>query len=88
MQISSERIIEGLREVFPECSDMMLSMETQLGELPEWDSMAAVNWQTFLLQQFEVDVPLELLADETSLQELLAFLENPLSSEAVNVSIP
>jgi acyl carrier protein len=63
---------------------MMLSMETQLGELPEWDSMAAVNWQTFLLQQFEVDVPLELLADETSLQELLSFLENPPSSEAVH----
>ena len=82
MQIALERIIEGLREVFPECSDMMLSLETQLGEFPEWDSMAAVNLQTFLLQQFQVEVPLELLADQTTLQEVMDFLQNPVPSEA------
>ena len=82
MQISSDRIIECLREVFPECADMMLSMETQLGELPEWDSMAAVNLQTYLLQQYEVEVPLELLADQTTLQEVMDFLHNPVPSEA------
>jgi len=81
MQISSERIIENLREVFPECSEMILSMDTQLGELPEWDSMAAVNLQTTLLQQFEVEVPLELLADQTKLQEIMEFLQNPVPSE-------
>jgi acyl carrier protein len=81
MQVSAERIIENLREVFPECSDMILSMGTQLGELPEWDSMAAVNLQTILLQQFEVEVPLELLADQTKLQEIMDFLQNPVTSE-------
>jgi acyl carrier protein len=84
MQISSEHIIEGLREVFPECSGMTLEMETQLGELPEWDSMASVNLQTFLLQQFEVEVPLELMADQTTVEELLAFLQNPVTSEAAS----
>lgn len=82
MQITSERMIEGLREVFPECCDMMLSLETQLGDLPEWDSMAAVNLQTFLLQQFEVEVPLELLADQTRLQEVMDFLQDPVPNEA------
>jgi len=82
MQISPERMIEVLREVFPECSDMMLSLETQLGELPEWDSMAVVNLQTFLLQEFEVEVPLELLADQTSLQEVMGFLQDPVPNEA------
>ena len=81
MQVSAERIIENLHEVFPECSDMILSMGTQLGELPEWDSMAAVNLQTILLQQFEVEVPLELLADQTKLQEIMDFLQNPVTSE-------
>ena len=82
MQISSERVIESLRDVFPECNNMALSMDTQLGELPEWDSMAAVNLQTILLQQFEVEVPLELLADQTKLQEIMDFLQNPVPTEA------
>jgi acyl carrier protein len=82
MQISSERVIESLRDAFPECSNMALSMDTQLGELPEWDSMAAVNLQTILLQQFEVEVPLELLADQTKLKEIMDFLQNPVPTEA------
>ena len=81
MELSVKQLIQGMHEVFPECADMNLSAETQLGELPEWDSMAAVNLQTQLLQQFEVEVPLDLLADQTSLSEVLAFLENPVPSE-------
>lgn len=84
MQISSEHIIEGLQEVFPECGAMTLEMETQLGELPDWDSMAAVNLQSFFLQQYEVEVPLELMADQTTVEELLAFLQNPVASEAAS----
>jgi acyl carrier protein len=83
MQISSERIIASLVEVFPECSEMKVEMETQLGELPEWDSMAAVNLQAILQQHFEVEVPLELLGDQTKVEEVLAFLQNPVASEAL-----
>lgn len=82
MAITSEGIIASLHETFPECNGMNLSMETQLGELPEWDSMAAVNLQTILLQKFEIEVPLELLADQTRLQEIMDFLRNPVASEA------
>ena len=81
MQISAERMIEIMRGVFPECNDMKMSMDTRLVELPEWDSMAAVNLQTFLLQQFQLEVPLELLADQTSLKDVAAFLENPVCTE-------
>lgn len=77
MEVSAAQIIKGLEELFPECKGNDLSVETVLGEMPEWDSMAAVNLQTFLLQQYEMEVPLELLADETSIQEVIAFLENP-----------
>ena len=83
MEASSEQIILGLREIFPECEQMDLSPETVLGDLPDWDSMAAVNLQTWLFQAFDIEVPLELLADETRLSEITAFLENPVSSEAV-----
>jgi hypothetical protein len=36
MQISAERTAGILREVFPECNDIKISTETQLGELPEF----------------------------------------------------
>ena len=80
MEVSAAQIIKGLEELFPECQGSDLSLETVLGEMPEWDSMAAVNLQTFLLQQFEMEVPLELLADETSIQEVIAYIENPNSA--------
>lgn len=83
MEVSAATIFKGLEEIFPECRTEDLSLETVLGEMPEWDSMAAVNLQTFLLQEYEVEVPLELLADETSLKEIITFLENPsLQNEA------
>lgn len=77
MDVSAAQIIKGLEELFPECQGTDLSSETVLGDMPEWDSMAAVNLQTFLLQQFEMEVPLELLADETSVQDVIAYIENP-----------
>lgn len=77
MEVSVAKIFQGLEELFPECRASDLSLETVLGDMPEWDSMAAVNLQTLLLQQYDVEVPLELLADETSLQDVIAFLENP-----------
>ena len=36
MQISAERTVVILREVFPECNDIKVSTETQLGKLPEF----------------------------------------------------
>jgi acyl carrier protein len=77
MEVSTAKIFKEIEELFPECSAETLSLDTVLGQMPEWDSMAAVNLQTLLLQQYDVEVPLELLADETSLQDVIAFLENP-----------
>lgn len=82
MQVSAAQIFKGIEEIFPECRGTEWSLENVLGELPEWDSMAAVNFQTFLLQQYEIEVPLEFLADETSIQEVIAYLENPASSDS------
>lgn len=73
------RIIEGFQEIFPEVRSLDFTTDSILGDLPDWDSMAAVNLQTYLTRQFEIEVPLELLADETTLDELAAFIKNPVS---------
>jgi acyl carrier protein len=77
MKVSSAALIKGLHEVFPDSETMVLSSDSLLGDLPEWDSMAAVNFQTYLEQQFDLEVPIELLADSTSLQEVMEFIANP-----------
>lgn len=82
MESIQARIIEGLLEIFAEAGDLNLTADTVLGELPDWDSMAAVNLQTFLHQEFSIEVPLELLADETAIHEIVAFLENPVPNQA------
>lgn len=78
-----KQIIDGIREVFPESAAIDFTLDSTLGRLPEWDSMAAVNLQSYLQQQFNTQVPLELLTDETTLEEVTAFLTNPVGSEAV-----
>ena len=80
MDVSPAILFKGLEELFPESQGTEFTLETLLGDMPEWDSMAAVNLQAFILQQFEMEVPLELLADETSIQEIIAFIQNPDSS--------
>lgn len=82
MNISIPQLIEGLKELFPGCSESELSEESTLADLPDWDSMSVVNLQTFLHQQFQVEVPMEMLADETSLQEVISFLAAPMPQGA------
>ncbi len=71
------KIANGIKELFPEAGDMEITLETVLGEIPEWDSMNAVNLQVFLEQQFQVFVPEDLLNGETTLGEVVSFVEEP-----------
>ena len=82
MESIQTRIIDGLCEIFTETENLSLTADTVLGELPDWDSMAAVNLQTFLHQEFNIEVPLELLADETAIHEIAAFVQNPVPNQA------
>lgn len=83
MDVLLEQIIESLQEVFPEAGSITFASDSILGEVPDWDSMAAVNLQTYLQQKFEIEVPLEFLADETTLDEVMNFIKNPVSQESV-----
>lgn len=71
------RIINGVQEIFPEIGDFSISPETELGEIPDWDSMAAVNFQSFLDQAFHVSVPEDFLGEETTIRDVIGYIENP-----------
>jgi acyl carrier protein len=75
------RVIQGLREIFPEAENLSFTEKSVLGDLPEWDSMAAVNLQTYLQEQFQIEIPLEFLVDETSVKEISTFLKSTVGSE-------
>lgn len=71
------RIKEGLQELFPEAAAMEMTKDTQLGQIPDWDSMASVNFQSFIEQNFQVTVPQDLLGEEITIGEVISFIENP-----------
>jgi acyl carrier protein len=71
------KIADGIKELFPETGDMQITLETELGQIPEWDSMSAVNLQLFLEQQFQIFVPEDLLNGETTVGEVVSFVEEP-----------
>jgi acyl carrier protein len=68
-------IKEAILEIFPEAGDMAIECNTRLGDIPEWDSMNAVNLQTYLEKRYPVSIPLELLTDDITLEELMRFVE-------------
>jgi acyl carrier protein len=69
-----EIIKEAILEIFPEAGEMAIATDTRLGDIPEWDSMNAVNLQTYLEKSCPVSVPLELLTEDMTLGELISFM--------------
>ncbi|HOK06709.1 MAG TPA: acyl carrier protein [Syntrophales bacterium] len=72
-----EKIIAGIVELFPEVGDLTLDADTPLGAIPGFDSMAAVNLQTYLEEVFKTTVFLEILNAETTIGELAVYLTDP-----------
>jgi acyl carrier protein len=77
MNDTFNKIKEGICQLFAEADEMELTLDTTLGELPDWDSMAAVNFQSYIEQEFRIAIGLEKLDEETSLGELIAHITNP-----------
>ncbi|OPY88884.1 MAG: Phosphopantetheine attachment site [Smithella sp. PtaU1.Bin162] len=75
MSKTLEKLKSGILETFPEIGDVPISPEMQLGEIPEWDSIAAVNLQTYLRENFGIDVQLDFLNNETTLADIAEFIE-------------
>jgi acyl carrier protein len=66
-----------LLDNFFEIGDGSITPETKLGEIPDWDSMVAVNLQILLHDTFHVDLPLELLHEDTIFNDLVMLMEQP-----------
>jgi len=70
------RIRSGIQELFPDIGSVPITAEMRLGEIPDFDSMAAVNLQTFLEANFPLKVPLDMLNEETTIGELVVYIGN------------
>jgi len=68
-------IREGIVDIFLETEEMAIEPDTRLGDIPEWDSMNVVNLQTYLEQAYPVKIPLDLLTEDTTIGELVHFIE-------------
>jgi acyl carrier protein len=66
-----------LLDNFFESGDGSITPETKLGEMPDWDSMEAVNLQILLHDTFHVELPLELLHENTTFNDLAMLMEQP-----------
>jgi acyl carrier protein len=51
--------------------DIDLNDGSQLDEIPDWDSMASVNFQMFLQDRFRVAIPNDFLTGERTLGEII-----------------
>ncbi|MDD5170098.1 MAG: phosphopantetheine-binding protein [Syntrophales bacterium] len=72
-----KKIGDGLRELYPEMGKLPISMKTHLGDIPGYDSMAAVNLQSFIDEAFHISIPLDLLNEDTTLGDLVSFIQDP-----------
>jgi len=62
---------EGLSDIFPGMPELALTLGSQLDEIPDWDSMAAVNFQMFLQDRFRVAIPSDYLTGERTIGEII-----------------
>jgi acyl carrier protein len=76
-----EKIKQGILDLFPEIGKVPITPEMCLGEIPDYDSMAAVNLQTFLEENFPLKVSLDMLAAEMTLGELVAYVARYVKSK-------
>lgn len=70
-KIMNEIILDYLFEI----GDISITPETKLGEIPDWDSISAVSIQMLIHETFHVELPLELLREDTTLSELIMLVE-------------
>ncbi len=68
-------IRDGLADIFPGMPDIDLNEGSQLDEIPDWDSMASVNFQMYLQDRFRVVIPNDFLTGERTIGEIMDFVK-------------
>lgn len=69
------KLQEDLVEIFPEISTITLTPESQLQEIPEWDSMASINLLVFLKENFNIQLEQSFLSDDRQFKEIIELIE-------------
>ena len=72
-----QKMNEVILDYLFEIGDISITPETKLGEIPDWDSISAVSIQMLIHETFHVELPLELLREDTTLSELITLVEQP-----------
>ena len=67
-------IREGIPELFPGALGFNIEPDTLLNDIPEWDSMTAVNFKVFLEETFGVSIPDDLLEGGSTVGEVISFI--------------
>ena len=67
-------IREVIPELFPGAAGFEILLDTILSDIPEWDSMTAVNFKVFLEETFGVTIPDELLEGGSTVGEVITFI--------------
>lgn len=75
--VTVNKIIQGIFDIFPDLDGLELDGETTLGKIPDWDSMAAVNLQVFIEENFRIQLPLDLLNENARISELAKYIDDP-----------
>ena len=69
-----EKIKFGILDLFPDMNESSISAEMLLGEIPDYDSMAAVNLQSFLENTFPLKISLDMLNAKMPVGELVTHI--------------
>ena len=67
-------IREGIPDLFPGALGFEVQPATFLNDIPEWDSMTAVNFKVFLEEAFGVSIPDDLLEGGITIGEVISFI--------------
>lgn len=76
-------LIMGIQDLFPEADAIQFDGESELGKIPDWESMAAVNLQYFIENTFHVSIPLDMLTEKATLYELVKYIDDMKSSKSI-----
>lgn len=72
-----QKMQEVISNDFFETGNLLITPQMRLGDVPYWDSMSAVNLQILLHETFHVELPLELLHDDTTFNEMITLIKQP-----------
>jgi acyl carrier protein len=70
-----KRVLDAIREVFPDFREEDYAAESKLDSIPGWDSMNSINLQLELESSFGMDMGGAPLSGEDTIGMLVSYIE-------------